>query len=115
MVAGAGSKRVCSDWCDIIATAQRVLYFGMTLVAFVLAPILLIIGGLMVLLAGGSSERVGAGRGLLTRTVIGIAMALGAFLIVTTFLWVIGAKVSPTGAEGVAWPTIVCNVGQPAK
>jgi len=68
--------------CDIFETGQRVIYFGMTMILFVLAPIMIVIGGMMMLIAGGSEERFSSGRRMATGAVIGILIALCAFLIV---------------------------------
>ncbi len=68
--------------CDFFETGQRVIYFGMTMVLFVIAPIMVTIGGIMMLIAGGSEDRFSTGKKMATGAVVGILIALGAFLIV---------------------------------
>lgn len=94
------------NFCELIHTLQHFIYFGITLVVFIFVPILLFWGGFMILIAGGSTERVTSGKRILTGTLVGFFLAVGSFLIITTFLWAVGAK---TGGQGVAWPNIACS------
>lgn len=98
------AEKKCTSVCDIIHTLQHTIYFGITLVLFALAPIMFIAGGIMVVLGGANPAIISTGRTILWRTVIGVAIALGSFLIVATFLWLVGNK----GTGGVAWPQINC-------
>ncbi|HUX36022.1 MAG TPA: pilin [Candidatus Paceibacterota bacterium] len=68
--------------CDIFETAQRLIYFGMTMILFVIAPIMITVGGIMMVIAGGSEERFSSGKKMATGAVVGILIGLGAFLIV---------------------------------
>jgi len=118
--AGAPSGSVtktCSSFCDILETAQHIIYFGITLVFFAFTPIFILWGGILILISGGSTERRGQGRKIITGTVIGLAITLGAFLIVNTFLWGLGllnangefvVKNAQGQAVFTAWPTIEC-------
>ena len=100
---GGTPPKVCTSVCDILQTLQNLAYFGMTLVTFVIGPVLLLWGGIMILISQGSTERLGTGKKILTGTVWAIVIALGAFVIVNTFLWAFG---NPTA---VSWPTIQCT------
>ncbi len=99
----------CKSLCDLVETSQNFVYFGMTLALFVFAPIVLLIGGYYILTAGGSEDQFKKGRQMLWKAVQGIAIVLGSFLILSTFLWAIGSKTSPEGSGGLAWPNIQCN------
>lgn len=68
--------------CDLFETGQRVIYFGMTMILFVIAPILITAGGIMMVIAGGSEERFSSGKKMATGAVVGILIGLCAFLIV---------------------------------
>ncbi len=52
------------------------------MVLFVIAPIMITIGGIMMLIAGGSEDRFSTGKKMATGAVVGILIALSAFLIV---------------------------------
>ena len=99
----------CRNFCDVLATGQNVIYFGITLALFVIFPIVFLWGGARIMMAGGSPQRVTAGRSIITNALIGIGITLGAFLIVNTFLWAIGAATNGQGLGGVAWPNIECR------
>jgi len=61
----------------------------------------------VMVVSGGSAERFGKGRKVLVNTAIGVALALGAFVIVATLLWAAGARL---GVGGVGWPDIQCPI-----
>ena len=49
-----------------------------------LAAIMIVWGGFIIMTAGGSEEKVKKGKTIITGTVIGVAIALGAWLIIST-------------------------------
>lgn len=100
----------CNDLCDLLQTIQYITYFGITVVVFVLAPIFLAWGAILMIAAGGSEERWRSGKNMLLGAAIGMALALGSFVIVNTVLWAIGANTAPTGRGQVAWPDIQCQI-----
>lgn len=103
--------KVCTSLCDTLATAQNIVDFGMSLVVFVLTPLLVLWGGIVVITAGSSPGRLTYGRGVLTKTALGLLVVLGAYVIVSTFLWVVGARTSGSEEGGpVGWPNIECKL-----
>src|SRR3989344_6849024 len=103
----AGPTRPCTSLCDLIFTARNVVYFAITLTLFAIAPAMFLWGGFLMVVSGGSAERFGKGRKVLVNTAIGVALALGAFVIVATLLWAAGARL---GVGGVGWPDIQCRI-----
>lgn len=99
----------CVSLCDLILTAQNVIYFGITLVVLVISPIFLLWGGITMIISGGSEERWRSGKKILVGAIVGLFLTLGAFVIVNTVLFVVGAKISGNGSGGVAWPNIDCK------
>lgn len=99
----------CASICELLHTTQHLIYFGITLVLFAIAPVLLLVGGFMVLVSGGSEKRLDTGKKILTGTIWGIAIVLGSFIIINTFLWALGARGDPTGRTNIAWPEIDCE------
>ncbi len=119
-----GAKE-CTSLCDVISTFQRILYFVMTLILFIGAPIMFVVGGGMIFFAGPNPSLLEQGRKVIWGAVIGVVLALSAYIIVGTFLWLIGNPSPGTktvkGPDGkdvkvavqrVSWPNIVCD---PAK
>lgn len=98
--------------CDLFETGQRVIYFGMTLVLFVFGPIMVTIGGLMMLIAGGSEDRFSTGKKMATGAVVGILIALGAFLIVNLGIDAINATGAIPGMTRSGL-TISCTATSP--
>lgn len=99
----------CDSLCDLVDLGQRLTAFGISLIVFAIAPVMLVYGGMKVIMAGGSIERLNSGKGIIKGAVIGIALGLGSYLILSTFLWALGIAVGPGGA-GVNWPNIQCKV-----
>jgi hypothetical protein len=103
---------ICISLCQLLLLAENLINFGLTILLFAIAPILLTWGGFVILTAGGSSERLGSGRKILMGTVVGVAIALGAYLIIGTFLWGLGI-VAGEGQGKINWPNVSCSAGEP--
>lgn len=88
--AGANTGKVCTSLCDIIHTIVNFAYFGMTIAVLLIAPILFAWGGIMMMLSAGEPGKMSQGKKIMTGTLIGILIVLGAFLIVYTFITVFG-------------------------
>lgn len=97
---------VCTSLCDLVTLGQNITSFGITLVVFAIAPIMIVYGGIMVMLSSGSPERMKTGKKIILNGVIGMALALGTFVILSTFFLVMGIA---TGGNSVQWPTIQCT------
>ena len=105
----------CVNLCQLLWLFQRVIYFAMTLAVVGFAPLFIVWGGILILISGGSQERLSKGKTVLTSTFIGILISLGAFLIVNTFLWLMGntqGYIDPKTNRPayVSWPNIACEV-----
>jgi hypothetical protein len=96
--------------CDLFETGQRIIYFGMTLLLFVIAPIMIISGGIMMLIAGGSEERFSSGKRMATGAVIGIIIGLCAFLIVNLGIGAVSGHIDGMTSSGL---TISCTATSP--
>jgi len=75
----------CSNLCDLFSTAANVIYFGIAVVIWIITPIMFLWSGIMFMISGGSPEKVGTARKLITGTVIGILIVLCAYLLLYTF------------------------------
>lgn len=100
---------ICDSLCDLLDLGQRLTAFGISLAIFGIAPVMIVYGGIMMMFAGASEERWKSGKKALTAAVVGIALALGAYLILYTFLWALGVATDGTDAS-VPWPAIQCSV-----
>ena len=66
---------------DFILMLKNIINF-LTIIVFPIGAGVIIWGGIVIMTAGGSTERASKGRKIITTAVIGIAIALGAWLII---------------------------------
>lgn len=102
--------KICTSLCQLLDLLNNLLFFGLTILIYIIAPIRFIIGGFMIMI-GGTSEGLSKGKAMIKGTVIGLLIALGSFIIVATFLWLIGNNSSGSGQARVSWPEIECQPG----
>jgi len=94
--------------CGLLMLGQRIIYVMISAIIFVIAPIRFLWGGFLILVSRGSSESVGRGKKMIYNTVIGLLIGMGAFLIVQTFLWLLGGA-GLANDQKLGWPTINCQ------
>lgn len=83
-------QQTCQSVCDLVCTSANVVYFGIGVVIWIALPIMFAWGGLLLILSRGNTEGTGKAKKMLTGTVIGLLIVLCAYLIVYTFVKVIG-------------------------
>lgn len=91
----------CDDLCDLVDTFTHFIYFGMSLLLFAIAPVLLAWGGIKIVIAGASPEGIEAGKKILTGTLIAIGIALLGFLLIDQILKVLVEEGPGKGGLGV--------------
>ncbi len=94
-----------ATFCTFFETIRHAMYLGLTLVLFIVLPITIMYGGALVLTSAGNAERVGQGKSAVTGALVGIAIALCAYLIVNTFFTALGIAL-PKGGK---WDSVDCN------
>lgn len=99
----------CTNLCQLLETVQNATFFGMDLVVFALAPIFLAWGAIMIIIAHGSPSALEGGKKILWSALIGILLAIGAHLIVSTFFFVLSLGGGlDAGFLNSTWPNIRC-------
>lgn len=94
-------ERQCT-FCDFANLGKNLIKW-FTEIAVVLGVLFIIWGAFVIMTAGGSPERVSQGRQSMTIAVIGIAIALGSWLI-------IGAVINLlSGGSPLPWTEIQCG------
>lgn len=86
--------------CHLFMLISNVINFILFSLLTPLAVLGIIIGGIMILTAGGSEDRLKRGKAILSSVIIGIFLAFAAWLIVDTILKSI---VDPGFAPNWAW------------
>lgn len=94
--------------CHLLKLADNIYDFALKTVMAPLAGLLFLIGGIMMLAAGGSEERYGKGKQIIKMAAIGAVIALTSWLLVNALINAIGKSAgnfSPT-----TWYSFECNV-----
>lgn len=107
---GKVTQNTCNSLCDLMVTGQRIIYFALTLLAFVFVPVMMIFGAAQMLWSAGSPERVTKGISTITHALIGLGIGLGAFIIVNTFFFALAAVTgNGTNWSWRNWSSITCT------
>ena len=100
----SGEGGVCT-YCDFLALAQNVIKFLME-ISISISVIFIIYGAVMLMISSGSPERAQRSKAIITNAVIGVAIALGAWLIINTILIALTGEGSALGKN---WWQIKCK------
>lgn len=79
----------CKSLCDLINTAVNIVYFLISVALFIIAPLSVAVGGIMIMLAGANPGMLESGKKVLTGAVIGVIIVLCAYLVIATILSVL--------------------------
>ena len=75
--------RFCT-YCDFLGLIKKVMDFGLINLLFPLATIMIVVGGFFILTSAEIPDRVNKGKSIITQAVIGILIALLAWLVLDT-------------------------------
>ena len=92
--------------CHLFVLIKRIIDFLAIDIIFPLAVLMFVIGGVMFLTAGGSSDRISMVKKILTATAIGVLICFTSWLIINEIINVLVPAASPLKA----WNTISCDV-----
>lgn len=84
-------------FCDLTKLVGRVINFALYYIAIPLVAVMIVWGGLVIMTAGDDSGKVSEGRKIIQAAAIGLAVALGAWVIISEILIAIGP--SDTGGK----------------
>jgi len=105
------------QFCHFFVMIDGIVDFLLIKIVPILSVGMLIVGGLMFYLGGAKPELVTRGKRILTGVVVGLVLIYGAYLIVGTFLTVLGVStfhsLSEWAREGVF--TIKCPITLPSS
>lgn len=108
---GSGSNAPCRSLCDLIQTFVNIIFFLITICLFVLSPISFAVGGIMMMASGANPEMLSKGKSVLLSTVIGVAIVLCSYLVVSTFVNALGTTTSK-GAPPIFQNVLSCTPQQ---
>ncbi|MEK7464547.1 MAG: pilin [Patescibacteria group bacterium] len=90
------------DFCDAVVVASNIVKF-LFQVSIPIAVIMMVYGAIILMFAAGSEERFATGKKIITSAVIGLSIALVAWVIIGTLLHVL------TGNPDYPWASITCS------
>jgi hypothetical protein len=109
-----GCKGRGCDLCGLLGTAQNVIYFGLTLLIYVIVPLMVMAGGFVRMISQGSPEKVSQSNAYFKGAAIGLALGLSAYLIVDVVYSTVFSSVNVPGqTEG--WSVLKCNIPEYLK
>ncbi|MCL5004630.1 MAG: pilin [Patescibacteria group bacterium] len=86
---GPGVGKPC-EFCDLITLVNNVINFALYDIAIPLIVVMIVWGGFVIMTAGDSTEKVSQGRKIIQSAIIGVLIALGAWMIINMVLSAIG-------------------------
>jgi len=90
LVPCGGTGQPTCQFCHIFVLINNIISFILTCLAPIVAGLMLVIGGLYLLAAGPSPEKVSQAKSIITAAVIGIVIIFVAWVFLNTFLDAIG-------------------------
>ena len=103
---GPGLGKSCS-FCDFLTLGQNIINFGIKLIVPI-AVAIIIAGGFIIMFSVGSAERVKKGKDIITAAVIGVIIAMTAWLIIDITFRVLAGQ-TPAGLKN-PWYQIGKNI-----
>ena len=94
--------------CHFFVMLDGILDFIFLRLVPAIAVLMLLIGGIMLFFAGGSPQTLSQAKSVITTTVIGLVIIFAAWLVVNTFLLIIGVNAWTGLATG--WFSINCPI-----
>ncbi len=107
----AGRLPAC-DMCKFLQLISNITLFIVRNITAPLAGLLFLIGGIMMVSAGGSEARLKKGKDIFRDTAIGVLIVLASWAIVNTLITTIGASTS--GFVPSNWWSVRCSSTAPA-
>jgi len=90
----AGNGLPACNVCSLLQMISNVVRFIVLDITMPLAGLSFLIGGIMMVAAGGSEERFKKGKKVFVSTVVGILIVLGSWAIINTLITAFGPGVS---------------------
>ncbi len=105
---GTSEEQSPCTLCHFITGFQRLVQWGLYMViALALAGIFF--AGVMYVVSAGDEGMMKSAKSFLTASLIGFAVVLGAWLIVNTTLWILGASQNNLGINRTSWNNFTCD------
>ena len=80
------NSHACANLCDLVCTAANVIYFGIAFVIWIIAPLMIVVGGIMYMLGGANPGLLETAKKALWGAVIGVVIVLCAYILISVFI-----------------------------
>ncbi len=80
-----GTGKPC-EFKDLVTLVENVINFSLYKIAIPLVVTMIVYGGFVIMTAGDSTDKVAQGRKIIQSAIIGVVIALGAWLIISEIL-----------------------------
>ncbi|HUC31620.1 MAG TPA: hypothetical protein VMR99_02965 [Candidatus Paceibacterota bacterium] len=84
-----GQPAACTNLCDLIETFINIIYLAISIAIFIITPIMVVWGGIMIMFSGANPGTLETGKKILLGTVIGLVIVLCSYLLINTVLYVL--------------------------
>lgn len=88
----APNPNACNNVCDLVAQILQIVYFIIAAAMWIVAPILVSLGGITIMAAGANPELLDKGKSIIKSTVIGLAIVLCSYILIAALVGVLGIK-----------------------
>jgi len=102
---GGGSESACT-WCNLMEMFSNIVRFLLYII-FPIAAAMIVIGGISIMTAAGSPQKITKGKEIITAAIIGLLIALFSYLIIDTIIKIIAVGWSSAGLG--PWNTLKCS------
>ena len=99
LVSCGGAGEPACDWNGLMSLINTVIHFLLFYMAIPIAAIMFAYAGFELVSSGGSTEKRGIAKKVFTSAVIGLILAVAAWLIVSTVLSILGYEGSWIGLK----------------
>jgi hypothetical protein len=107
---GSEAEKVPCTLCHFIVGIKNIIDWGMGILTFV-AIAAIVLGGIFYIISAGNQEMMTKAKNILIQTLTGFAIVLGAWLIVTYSMYIIGASNKEGFLRvGKNWYEITCDL-----
>lgn len=104
---GGGESESACTWCNLMQMISNIVNF-MLYIIFPIAAAMIVIGGISIMTAAGSPQKITKGKEIITAAIIGLLIALFSYLIIDTIIKIIA--VGWNGIQGLEpWNTLKCS------
>jgi len=99
--------------CHLVVGIQGLIDFGFKIMV-VVGLVMLVAAGIIYIVSAGNEGMMETAKGLMKNALIGFSLILGAWLIVSTMMWIMGTKESSDeggvlGIKVTGWNTFTCS------